>query len=673
MAIPAAAGNFSSPVNTQMEIIKSRSVLGAAVDKRDLVVNAVPDYFPIIGRAWSARAGGPASAPEAGPEQETPWLGRYAWGPASLKVARLSLPPALLGRTLTLRALGGDAYVLLDPDGTQILRGQVGTPSSSQLANGEEVHIFVRELVAASPPTDFNLSKRPRLPVISSLRSRLTVEEQGEYSGILNISLDGPDPEAITATVNAVAAVYLRQNVEARSQQAQQSLDFLEQQLPKIKADLETAETQLTEFREAHQAVALDAQAGALLQQMVALEQQRSQLTLKRAELRETYTSEHPAMVALREKLASIEAQREQLLAEIGTSPRSQKKMLGLMRAVEVNTALYTTLLNRAQELRLVKAGTTGNVRIIDRAVAPLPPVSPQRNFVLAVMLILGLMLGCAVVFLRAALRRGIDDPQEIEKTLGLLVYAVIPHSGWLARRSRKAKRQRKPAPLLARDQPDEAATEALRSLRTSIYFAQGESRRNLLLVTGPGAGVGKSFVSLNLAYLLADVGKRVVVIDADMRRGRLHEFLDNEREPGLSQVLTGQVPLDQALRTLNGGDVQIITSGTVPPNPSELLMRESFPRMLSELEQQFDLVIIDAPPALAVTDASIIASSVPGIVTFIVARAGRHPPAELQETLKRLTRNDSKVAGVVFNGLKKENAAYAGYGYYQYEYKSQQ
>ena len=213
---------------------------------------------------------------------------------------------------------------------------------------------------------------------------------------------------------------------------------------------------------------------------------------------------------------------------------------------------------------------------------------------------------------------------------------------------------------------------EAIRSLRTSLYFAQMESGGNVVLMTGPAPGVGKSFISANLAYLLADVDKKVVVVDADMRKGRLHEFLDHNREPGLSQVLTGEITVQQALRQIDGSGFHIITSGTVPPNPSELLMRESFHDLLETLKSEFDLVIVDAPPMLAVTDASVIAASTAGIVTFLVIRAGQHPMAELEECMKRASRQNNKIAGVVFNRLKKEHSEYAGgYSYYQYEYKS--
>lgn len=671
----ATGAKMGSRAATQMQIIRSRSVLGDVVDKRGLTMTATPKYFPLIGEPLAKRnADGSESAQQIVSPDEGTWLGHYAWGSAKLVVSALAVPDQYDGKSFTLRALGGDQFILYGPASKQIVKGRVGQPVSGQTATGQTVEVFVQQLAVTSPPTDFTVVKHPWLSVVAGLNNRINVAEQGDDTGIIQISLEGEDRQAITNIINTTANTYLRQNVEAQTQQAQQSLEFLEKQLPKLQNQLQQAETKLTEYRKKYQAVGLDAEAQSLLQQMVALESKRSSLELKREELTETYTSKHPFVGAVRDQIASIDRQKQKLEKKIDKLPGSQKKMLELQRAVKVNTTLYTSLLNRAQELRIVKAGTTGNVRIIDHAVVPVRAVAPKKMLILALSLVLGGMLGCGFIFLRAALRRTISDPRDIEQLFGLPVYAVIPFSDRLDRISRRARRRRQALPVLARDYPDEVATEALRSLRTSLYFAQMESGSNVILVSGPSPEVGKSFVSTNLGYLLADAGKKVVIVDADMRRGKLHDLLNHQREPGLSQILTGQVSLEQALRRLGDTSCYVLTSGRKPPNPSELLMREAFSAMLERLKTEFDYVLIDAPPALAVTDAAVVAGTMPGIITFLVARAGMHPAAEIEESIKRITRSGTKVAGVVFNGLKAEHADYAGGStyYYRYEYKSE-
>lgn len=666
-------GQKNSGAAAEMQIVKSRAVIGETVDALQLTLTARPRYFPVIGEAVSRwrEPGTPVTEPVSA-EADT-WLGQFAWQPTHIEVSRLQLPENLLGKTLTLLALGGPSYQLYAPDGHKLLNGQVGERASGKTEQGGTVSVFVSALNVSHPPTAFTVTRQRWLPVVEGLQQRLGVTEQGRDTGIVQVSLEGEDRQAITEIVNTVAQTYLRQNVEARSQEAEKSLDFLDEQLPELRADLEAAENKLAEYRTKNQAVDLDAEGQALLEQIVALEDKRSQLQLKLAELRQTYTGTHPALESVQEQAQSLRRERRELENQIGDLPEAQKEMLALRRDVEVNTQLYTALLNRAQELRVIKAGTVGNVRIVDQAVEPVRAVSPKVLMVLTLALVLGGIGGCGFVLLRAALRRAVNDPKDIENQLGLPVYAVIPFSSWLARHSQRAKRRGERAPILARDHSDETAVEAVRSLRTSLYFAQMEAGSNAILVTGPAPGVGKSFVSTNLAYLLSEVQQKVVVVDADMRKGRLHEFVEErDREPGLSQVLAGQVALEDALRDLNGSNIKVLTTGRIPPNPSELLMREEFVRLIEQLKKQFDLVIIDAPPILAVTDAAIIAASVPGIVTFMVARAGMHPMQELEESVSRMARHDRKIAGVVFNAYRQEHASYAGgYSYYQYEYKS--
>lgn len=666
-------GKGTSPAQSEIPIIKSRSVLGDTVEKLGLRTNVTPAYFPVIGQAIAERREAEPVATQAVAPDDGTWFGHYAWQPAHATVTRMNVPDSLLGETFTLRALGGGQYLLFGPEGNQILQGAVGEAAQGKTSTGAAVGLFVSDIATGAPPTAFRLSHKGWLPVVESLQDRLGVAEQGDESGIVRITLEGEDRAQITSIVNSVAENYLRQNVEARSKEAEKSLEFLDEQMPELKANLEGAEARIAQYQENNDTIDLGKESQALLDQVVAVEDRRSQLELKLAELRQSYTGKHPAMEAARDQMQQLAQERQQLEDRIGELPGAQKEMFGLRRDVEVNTQLYTALLNRAQQLRVVKAGTVGNVRIIDQAVQPVRAISPKIALVLMLSLVLGGMLGCGFVFVQAALRRGVDDPKEIENRLGLPVYAVVPFSNWLAKQTTRAKRRREPAPILARDNPGEVTVEALRSMRTSLYFAQMDSGSNIILMTGPAPGVGKSFVSMNLAYLLAEVGQSVVVVDADLRKGLAHEFLaDRKRDPGLSQVLSGQVALEDALHPLGDSKVSVLPTGHLPPNPSELLMREAFPKLLDDLKKRFDLVLVDAPPILAVTDAAIIAASVPGIVTFMVAGAGMHPIAELEESVKRMTRNDHKVAGVVFNAYKQKHADYAGgYSYYQYEYKS--
>ncbi|MDT0633942.1 polysaccharide biosynthesis tyrosine autokinase [Spectribacter hydrogenooxidans] len=669
-------GKNTSPAQSEISIIKSRSVLGATVDALHLQTHAAPKYFPVIGESIAARRDAPRQASTedqlAAPE-ELGWFPQFVWQPAEISVTRMEVPQDLMGTPFTLRAIGGDGYRLYGPDGEAVLTGEVGQPAEGKTRTGHSVRIFVRALQAGGLPVDFSVVPRAWLSVVEDLQRSLSVSERGDDTGVVSISLEGTERDRITTIVNEIAETYLRQNVEAKSKEAEKSLEFLDEQLPELRSEVRAAETKLAEYREEKKAIDLTAEAQALLDQVVSLEDKRSQLQMKFAELRQRYTGDHPALTAAREQMERLQQEREQIESQVGRLPDAQKEILRLQRDLEVNTQLYTELIKRAQELRVVKAGTIGNVRIIDSAVRPVKAVSPRSALVFMLSLLLGGMFGLGLIFVQMALRRGVNDPGEIEKQLGLSVYAVVPFSPWLHRQTQRARRRREAMPLLARDRGDEVGVEALRSFRTSLYFAQMDAESNIILFTGPAPGVGKSFISMNLAYLLSDIGQKVVVVDGDLRKGRLHEFTTSRsREPGLSQVISGQATLDEALHTIEGSRINLITTGQLPPNPSELLMRKEFRTVMEDLKQRFDLVLIDVPPILAVTDAAIIAGSMPGIVPFMVARAGVHPMAEIEESVKRMAQTGAPVAGVIFNGLTKSHADNAGaYQYYQYEYKA--
>jgi tyrosine-protein kinase Etk/Wzc len=223
----------------------------------------------------------------------------------------------------------------------------------------------------------------------------------------------------------------------------------------------------------------------------------------------------------------------------------------------------------------------------------------------------------------------------------------------------------------LARDYPEELAREALRSLRTSLHFSRKGADSNTIVITGPSPSAGKSFVSINLAVLLAEAGKRVVLVDGDLRKGHLHKYLKSTVEQGLSEILSGAATIEEAGRVVAGTSVTLISRGQVPPNPSELLMRPKLAECLHDLQGKFDFVVIDGPPVLAVTDAAVIISAVPNATQFLVVRAGVQRLSEVVEAARRLSRQRCKVSGVIFNGVRKSDfSEHSDHGYYyQYEY----
>lgn len=664
----AAGGDMfatASAAATEIELLKSRKVIGQAVDNLKLDIVAEPKLFPVIGSFFYRRF-----SPDGEQTVADAFMGfdSYAWGGERIDIFQLEVPSSREGKLLLLRAGDNGAYTLHNEDGDALVSGVVGEPLVDQ-----GFRVQVAEMTAR-PGTDFLVTKRNELSTILSYQREVNVSEKGRDSGILSLSLESPKPRHAVSTLDEIARLYVRQNVERKSAEAQQSLDFLEQQLPEVRMQLEKAEAALNAYQASAGSVDITLETQAVLDQVVELDTAISELQLRRSEMERRFTRQHPNYQALMEQMAQLESRRDRLVERVGGLPETQQELLRLARDVKVSTEIYTAMLNNTQELDIVRAGTVGNVRIIDDAIVDTSqPVKPKKALIVVLATLLGGMLGVAIALLKHALNRGIENPEIIEQ-LGLPVYATVPFS--------KDQQSLEPnfkgkttevvsSHLLAAANPADLAIESLRSLRTSLHFAMLESKNNVLMISGPSPSVGKSFVSANLAAIVAQSGKRVVLVDADMRKGYVHKLLNKNPEPGLSGLLASTHTLADVIHKTEVEGLHFVTRGKIPPNPSELLMHANFETLLQQLSKIYDMVIVDTPPILAVTDAALVGRFAG--TSLIVTRFGLNPPKEIQTTLQRFRNNGIEIKGAIFNAVEKKASAYGygNYGYYQYEYKS--
>jgi len=637
---------------TEIEIIKSRNIIGKAVDKLNLTINAQPDYLPIIGAAIARRYSG---------AEVSSGMGGYAWGGERIQLQRLVLPSYLIKDGVVLVTGKDQQYTLTDIGGETLLTGSVGEVAS---ANGVEV--FVSELVAREG-VEFNLSQISRIEAINDLQEEIKVSEKGKKTGILRISLDGEDPVLTSRIIDSVANLYLRQNVERMSEEAESGLKFLQKQLPLIKDEMEAAEMELNSYRMSKSSVDLTLEAQSLLDRIITIEAQLAELEVKRADISKKYTDVHPIMITLVNHETKLKEQLEKINSKAHGLPKTQQEVLRLSRDVEVATTIYTQLLNMVQELKVAKAGTVGNVRIIDTALTAEKPVKPKKAMIVLLSLVLGIFLGVMVAFVRRAMNKGVEDPDSIEKNIGIPVYANIPLSVKQVLLDKDIAAGKAKHTILCEHDPKDQAIEGLRSLRTNLHFALLEAKNNIVMITGPAPGVGKSFVSTNFAHVVAQANQKVLLIDADMRKGHINKEYDMTRSPGLSELITGEVDKKTAVRNTGFENVDVLTTGNMPPNPSELLMHENFEKYLGEFSKDYDLVLIDTPPLLAVTDAAVIGRLCG--TTFVLLRYGVHSMAEIHAVTKRLRQNSIEPRGFVFNALQPRKG-YGKYGNYNYEYK---
>ena len=656
-----------SPSVTEIGIIKSRAVIGKTVDDLRLDIDVTPNTFPLIGGFLSRRYRGETELSVAPPRFG---LSSYAWGGERLEFAKLNLPKELLGKKLTLIAGEQHRFQLLDDNDNLLVEGVAGEAFAQDGVEGQVAQLL------ANPGTRFEVVRYPRIVTIQGYQDALDISEQGKESGIIRLALASSDAAEAVKILNKIASLYVDQNVRRTSAEAAQSLAFLQSQLPQVKRDLAKASDALNAYQTHGKTVNISLETQSVLGQSVALETRISELKLQQAEMDRKFTKQHPAYRALMTQIGELTQQQRSLEGKVQDLPATQQELLNLTRDVEVASQIYTQLLNKSQELDIIRAGAVGNVRLVDTADVDLTsPVKPKKALIVLIATFLGAFVGVALVLLRKSLSKGLEGPEAIEQ-LGLPVYASIPYSALQQEEDSRKVRAKvaadTPAYLLALRNPTDLSIESIRSLRTCLHFAALDSTNNRIMISGPSPQVGKTFVSSNLAAVMAQSGQRVVLIDADMRKGHLHKTLNTPITNGLSDLLVKRCTLDQAINKVEVDNLHFISRGQVPPNPSELLMHANFRELLAQLSELYDLVIIDTPPLLAVTDAAIVGREAG--ISLIVARFGVNPAKEIEMTIRRFAQNGIELKGAVFNGVEKRAASYYGNGsYYNYEYASDQ
>ncbi|HAS8552001.1 TPA: polysaccharide biosynthesis tyrosine autokinase [Vibrio vulnificus] len=631
-----------SSATTEIEIIKSRMILGDTVDKFNLTTVAEPKYLPVIGKG----------------------LARIAGKVNQIEISRYTVPEYAQEMKHTLVVLDAEkkTYQLVRGDEQVVLKGVAG-----ELAKNDGYELFVTELRSHNDQ-EFTIGQRSRLEAIEWLKQNLAISERGKQTGILQLSFEGENRKQIGELLNHISQTYFLQNVERNSAEAEKSLTFLKGHLPDIKTSLTTAEDTLNRFRQDNESIDLGLEAKSTLDVMVKLEAQLNELTFKESEISQRFTKDHPAYRSLLDKRETLLKERERLNQQVQKLPKTQREVLRMTRDVEVNQQIYIQLLNKVQELSIIKAGTVGNVRILDEAQSYAKAVKPKKPLIVVLATLLGGMLSVALVLVKAALHRGVENPDEIEQ-IGLSVYASVPKSNLQLELANKLARKKRNTDLtlLAESNPADLSIEALRGLRTSLHFAMMEAKNNVLMISGPAPGIGKSFVSTNFAAVAAKTGQKVLLIDADMRKGYLQQCFGLNWENGLSDLLSGKVTRDVAVQSAKVENLDIITRGQVPPNPSELLMHPRFKELVDWASENYDLVIIDTPPVLAVTDPSIV-GAIAG-TTLMVARFGQNTVKEIDVARGRFEQAGIEVKGVILNAIEKKASSSYGYGYYNYSY----
>ena len=660
----ALLGDLSSmieqkqPAQTEIELLKSRLVLGSVIKdlNLDLKISGTENSF--FNRLLSPH------------DYQTTYNKNaviFKDDAKSFDVRKFEIPTYYLDKNLLLN-FNGNKYTLTDAKTKQVIFSAATNQESQHTSEYGtwKIALYTQDQLKNT----YNIEKMSLPAAMLSITENYSVAEKGKLTGILGLNYQGQDKEHITNVLNSILVAYSQQNIERRSAETAQTLKFLDEQLPELKQQLDVAEREFNKFRQQYNTVDVTKESELYLTQSIQLETSKAEIEQKLAEAAAKYTNEHPAMQQMNAQLGAINKKIGELNDTLKQLPDLQRRYLQLYREVEVKTQLYTALLNSYQQLRIAKAGEIGNVRIVDTAVLPIEPIKPKKLQILILAIFLGGFLGTLLALLRNMMHSGIKDSNQIENELDLPVYATVPRSPTQESRIKLLKKK-KSIPILAIKNGDDIAIESLRSMRTAIHFALNNAKNNIIMISGPAPEVGKSFISTNLAAILAQSNKRVLIIDADMRRGYLHKYFNHDNLPGLAEYLNTQQTLDSIIKPTEIPHLDVITRGKSPVNPSELLSSAKFAAMFEQLSPMYDHIIIDTPPVLAVTD-GIIISQYAG-VNLVIARYAKSQMKELELTVNRFEQVGVKVNGFILNDIQRGSGGYGyGYGYnYAYGYKA--
>lgn len=655
-----------SAVDVQKSLVTSRVILEPVIQKLGLDVTVHPHYFPILNWFFASKQSSTLIKPRFGTKH-------YAWGGEQVVITELKVPHNYEKTARKIKLVAGSAehYQLYDANSQLLLEGKVGQLAKSNNSNLPAISIKIEKLLA-NPGTEFFITKLPKGKILDRLADAMVINDLGSSrgvsnTGILQISLTDTNPQRAVNILNTIAKVLVQKDIERKSEEAEKTYVFLENQLPISKQALDKAETKLNQYRAKSGKIDLKIESQLLLNQFSTIQQNVTQLKLQKIQMLQDYTPQHPFIISMNDKIKGLEAELYQLQLQLKKLPASDQIAVSLMRDVDVKNQLYLLLINKLQEVKVLKAGTISDVRILDLATYPDDAISSKPFLMLGTSVLVGLILGVAIILLRKALIQRVEDPYWIEQNLNIGNLAIVPHSK-IQDNNIKAFANGKQSymPILAHAQPAEMSIESIRSLRTSVQFLLPTATNNIISIMGISPGVGKSFISVNFSYVLADIGKRILLIDADIRKGHIHDYFSCKRTPGLTEILTDKISFAEAVVKTQYKDLHFLPSGVFAKNPSELLMHSRFKELLTEISTLYDIVIIDNSPILAVTDSVLVAKQAG--INLLVLSAGEHNKKEIEIAVKRLANNGIKPDGAIFNNKREQNHIYGDIRY-QYSY----
>lgn len=584
---------------------------------------------------------------------------RHGWLPVGarhgVQVPVFQVPAQRQDKAFSLQVVG-KRWQLNDPAGTPVARGDVGQQVVFGIDGGEgRIEVQAR---ASLPATQLRLRQLSPLKAVEEVNKRLRALELTRESGVLRISYEDESAARAAALLNGLVKAYLDNTIARKANDGARALAFVEGQLPALKARMDSAEQELARYQQTARAAPLNMESDALLRQRGDLERQATELQVKHDQLAQHLTPAHPELAAVERQQATLRAALGRLVGQADRLPTQSRDVVRLQRDVQTTTQQYTAMLNHVQQQRVADSGWLANGRQLDKAMVPTEPSRPQKAAVLSVGAGLGLVLALLAALATHALQPTVTGTQELLARAAPPTLAVIPESaaqkrlmsGRLADGSLDELGTHR---LLARAAPDEAAVESLRSVHLSLMLRERQNPSKVVLVTSPSAGTGKSFVASNLAAVMAESGRRVLLMEADLHKPGVHRLVAiDEMAQGLTDLLTQTCSLDQVIHRHPSAGFDVLLQGSRQRSMGAVLMSPVLDRTMAELRNRYDHIVINGAPTSPTQDALVVGRHAD--MALMVVRAEQSLLAETRTALRRLEQSGIKLEGLLFNGVKR-------------------
>jgi tyrosine-protein kinase Etk/Wzc len=692
-------GNWTDNIQSEIQLIRSRSMVNDALQEMDIHC-----LYYLVGTVVTAEMY----------RDDTPFLVLYD-----------STTTAPFGTMISLRYQGGNKYSVAYVGNEE--NGEIEAYFGEKVnLSGFEFQVVKRETARYQLLQGVQYRFQP--VSLSTLSGRatngLTVEQSGYLVPILKITHQDFVAKFATEFINTLVEVYQRKDITRKTQAASQALKFIQEQIDTIKTSVGQAENVLTQFKEDKEFVDVTAKMNFDMEFLRASEENKIELTVllmdigrlqqdlakgdtllsipyslqgqsdpilvallgsynsiiqERQTALRTYTPTHPRIVDFNQKLEDMRAsitenirafrksiedklsyfnrEAEQSRDGLRSIPRTQAMYQSLIREFEVKEKILSTLLEKKAEAQIAKASIVSSVQILDRAQIPSKAVSPIGQKVYIIGCGLGICFGLLLILLSGLLKSTLSYREEIERI------SVTPIIG-VVNRSQESLKNKYPR-LQILDNPKSSLSESIRSIRTNMQFVAADKTHKMVAVTSTISGEGKSFITINLGGMISLLGLKVVILDMDLRKPKLHYSFGHDNSVGLSTYLVGQNKLDEVLTKTEMGNLWIIPSGPIPPNPAELVQSQRMENLLTKLLEDFDYVLVDTPPIGLVTDGTTILKRAD--IALYVIRADYSKRSFAQNADHLTEEQNIRNLYIIFNSVSATNRRYGAYGYKVY------